>query len=72
MFPVSYATKLFNDYKDEIVKYVGEEYGETLYSIMIAVLLSVLIAVAGMIASITSRMTGLTSYSLMDSFGAST
>ena len=72
MFPVSYATKLFNDYKDEIVKYVGVEYGETLYSIMIAVLLSVLIAVAGMIASITSRMTGLTSYSLMDSFGAST
>lgn len=72
MFPVSYATKLFNEYKAEIVEYVGEEYGETLYSIMIAVLLSVLIAVAGMIASTTSRMTGLTSYSLMDSFGAST
>jgi hypothetical protein len=72
MFPVSYATKLFNEYKGEIVKYVGEQYGETLYSIMIAVLLSILIAIAGMIASITSRMTGLTSYSLMDSFGAST
>jgi hypothetical protein len=72
MFPVSYATKLFNEYKSEIVKYVGEEYGETLYSIMIAVLLSILISIAGSIASVTSRLTGLTSYSLMDSFGAST
>ena len=46
MFPVSYATKLFNEYKVEIVEYVGEEYGETLYSIMIAVLLSALIVSA--------------------------
>ena len=39
-------TKLFNEYKAEIVEYVGEEYGETFIFHHDYVLLSVLIAVA--------------------------